>query len=66
MKNNFKSYFLIWRYCMEKTVLEEKQIIEVDNKKYTVISRKAKEVFSKEKLVKLIAKYALAELQKDY
>lgn len=51
---------------MEKTILEEKQIIEVDNKKYTVISKKAKEVVSKEKLVKLIAKYALAELKKDY
>lgn len=51
---------------MEELNLEEKQIVEIDNKKYTVISRNAKEVFSKEKLVKLIAKYALAELQKNY
>ena len=40
---------------MEKTILEEKQIIEVDNKKYTVISKKAKEVVSKEKLVVVVS-----------
>lgn len=47
-------------------IIEDKQIVEIDNKQYTVISRKAKEVFSKEKLVKLIAKYAILEIQKDY
>ena len=41
---------------MEESNLEERQIVEIDNTKYTVISRKAKEVFSKDKLVKLIAK----------
>ena len=51
---------------LKESNLEERQIVEIDNTKYTVISRKAKEVFSKDKLVKLIAKYALAELQKDY
>lgn len=45
---------------------EEREIVEIDDKKYTVISRKSKEVFSKDKLVKLIAKYALMELKKDY
>lgn len=51
---------------MKKTIIEDKQIVEIDNKKYTVISRNSKEVYSKEKLVKLIAKYALDEIQKDY
>jgi type III secretory pathway component EscR len=66
MNSNKKTYSLTWRYYMEETNLEEKQIVEIDNIKYTVISRKAKEVFSKDKLVRLIAKYALSELQKDY
>ena len=51
---------------MEESNLEERQIVEIDNIKYTVISRKTNEVFSKDKLVKLIAKYALSELKKDY
>lgn len=51
---------------MEKSIIEERQIVEIDNIKYTVISRKTNEVFSKDKLVKLIAKYALSELKKDY
>lgn len=44
---------------------EEIEIVEVDNIKYTVISRRSKEVFGKDKLIKLIAKYALMELKKD-
>ncbi len=43
---------------------EEREIVEIDNIKYTVISRKSKEVLGKDKLVKLIAKYALMEFKK--
>ena len=46
--------------------LEEKEVYEVNNKKYTVIIRQSKNCLSKEQLKKLICNYAMKELQEDY
>lgn len=44
---------------------EEKEIYEVDNKKFTVISRVSNNNFNKDKLVRLIANYAMQELRQE-
>jgi hypothetical protein len=50
---------------MENSKLEEKEIYEVDNKKYTVITRISENCLSKESLKKLICNYAMRELQEN-
>ena len=50
---------------MENSKLEEKEIYEVDNKKYTVITRISENCLSKESLKKLICNYAMRELFVD-
>lgn len=45
--------------------IENKETVEINNKQYTVISKRSKDVFSKDRLIKLIANYAMAELQKE-
>ena len=50
---------------MENLKLEEKEIYEVDSKKYTVITRVSENCLGKESLKKLICNYAMRELQ-DY
>ena len=47
---------------MEKTILEEKQIVEVDNKKYTVITRCVEDVQSIDNLYNVICKYAVSQI----
>ena len=50
---------------MENSKLEEKEIYEVDSKKYTVITRVSENCLGKESLKKLICKYAMRELQEN-
>lgn len=50
---------------MDKANIEEKEICEINNKKYTVITRTAKESLDKERLVKLICNYAMNELKQE-
>ena len=57
---------------MENSKLEEKEIYEVDNKKYmirkclwTQITRISENCLSKESLKKLICNYAMRELQEN-
>ncbi len=51
---------------MDSKNIEEKEIYEINNKKYTVITRISKNSLSKENLKKLICNYAMKELQEDY
>lgn len=44
---------------------EKKEIYEIDNKKFTVITRVSNDNLGKDKLVKLIAGYAMQELRKE-
>ena len=48
---------------MDKANMEEKEICEINNKKYTVIIRTVKESLNKERLIKLICNYAMNELK---
>ena len=48
---------------MENSKLEEKEIYEVDSKKYTVITRISENCLSKESLKKLICNNAMREFQ---
>ena len=50
---------------MEISKLEEKEIYEVDSKKYTVITRVSENCLGKESLKKLICNYAMRELQEN-
>lgn len=50
---------------MEVLNNEKKEICTIDNKKFTVITRKATECLSKEKLIQLIVNYAIRELNKE-
>lgn len=50
---------------MENSKLEEKEIYEVDSKKYTVITRVSENCLDKESLKKLICNYAMRELQEN-
>lgn len=50
---------------MEDLYNEEKEIYEVDNKKFTVITRVSNNNFSKDKLIRLIAGYAMQELRQE-
>lgn len=50
---------------MDKANMEKKEICEVNNKKYTVITRTSKESLNKENLVKLICNYAINELKQE-
>lgn len=50
---------------MNKANIEKKEICEVNNKKYTVITRTAKESLDKKRLVKLICNYAMNELKQE-
>ncbi len=51
---------------MDTENIEEKEVYEVNNQKYTVITRQSKDSLSKEQLKKLICNYAMKELQEDY
>ena len=51
---------------MESTNIEEKEIYEVNNKKYTVITKVSNNVLNKESLKKLICNYVMKELQEYY
>lgn len=51
---------------MENANIEEKEIYEVNNKEYTVITKVSNDVLNKESLKKLICNYAMKELQEDY
>lgn len=44
---------------------EQKEIFEIGNKKYTVITKKSKESLDKEKLIKLIVGYAMQEIKQE-
>lgn len=44
---------------------EKKEICEIDNKKFTVITRVSNDSLEKDKLVKLIAGYAMQELRQE-
>ena len=48
---------------MDSENIEEKEIYEINNKKYTVITKVSKNSLSKEKLKKLICNYAMKELK---
>lgn len=48
---------------MENLKNEEREICEIDNKKFTVITRISNDSIGKDKLVKLIAEYVLRELR---
>ncbi len=50
---------------MDRTYIEEKEICEINNKKYTVITRTPNESLDKEKLIKLICNYAINELKQE-
>ena len=50
---------------MDKANIEEKEICEINNKKYTVITITSKESLNKERLVKLICNYAMNELKQE-
>ena len=50
---------------MENSKLEEKEIYEVDSKKYTLIKRVSENCLGKESLKKLICIYAMRELQEN-
>lgn len=50
---------------MENTKMEKKEIYEVNNKKYTVITRVSENCLSKESLKKLLCNYAIRELQEN-
>ena len=50
---------------MDRANIEEKEICEINNKKYTVITRTAKECLDKDRLVKLICNYAMNELKQE-
>lgn len=50
---------------MEISNLEEKEIYEVDGKKYTVITRVSENCLDKESLKRLICSYAMRELQEN-
>ena len=43
--------------------IEEQEIYTIENKKYNVITRVAKQKITKESLIKLIARYGIQELQ---
>lgn len=51
---------------MDRKNIEEKEIYEVNNKKYTVITRQSKDSLNKEQLKKLICNYAMKEIQEEY
>lgn len=44
------------------TYIEEKEVIKINNKEYTVITRCTKDSLSKESLIKLIVDYVIREL----
>lgn len=48
---------------MENLKNEEREICEINNKKFTVITRISDNSLGKDKLVKLIAEYVLQELR---
>lgn len=50
---------------MNEKGYEKEEIVEVDNEKYTVITKIAKDVLSKDKLVKLICNYAIREINEE-
>ena len=45
--------------------IEEQEIYTIENKKYNVITRVAKQKLSKDNLIKLIARYGIQELQSE-
>lgn len=51
---------------MDTKNIEEKEVYEINNKKYTVITSQSENSLSKEQLKKLICNYAMKELQEDY
>ena len=61
----FYIFFSMEAMMMENTKLEKKEIYEVDNKKYTVITRVSENCLSKESLKKLLCNYAMRELQEN-
>lgn len=48
---------------MKNDEIEEKEIVEINNNKYEVVTRKSSNSFTKEQLRKLIYQYALEELK---
>ena len=58
-------FFNMEAMIMENSKLEEKEIYEVDSKKYTVITRVSENCLGKESLKKLICNYAMRELQEN-
>lgn len=50
---------------MEDANIEERETYTIENKNYNVITRVTNQRLSKEKLVKLIAKYGIQELQSE-
>ena len=47
------------------TYIEEKEIIKINNKEYTVITRCSKDSLSKESLIKLIIAYVIRQLRQE-
>lgn len=47
------------------TYIEEKEIIKINNKEYTVITRISKDSLSKESLIKLIVRYVIRQLGQE-
>lgn len=45
--------------------IEEKEIIKINNKNFTVITRISENSLSKESLIKLIVEYAMRELEQE-
>lgn len=47
------------------TYIEEKEIIKIDNKEYSVIIRNSKNPLSRESLIKLIVGYVIRQLGQE-
>lgn len=50
---------------MNNLSIEEKEIYKLDNKEFTVITKVSNNCLNKEKLLKLIAGYAMKELREE-
>lgn len=50
---------------MDKLNKVKEEIFEINNKKFAVITRVSKENLGKDKLIKLIAGYAMQELKQE-
>jgi len=50
---------------MNNLSIEEKEIYKIDNKEFTVITKVSNDCLNKDKLIKLIAGYAMQELKQE-